>query len=133
MGVYSLTAAAFDDHGHSNTSTPVTISATAPGGASVLGNNSEGNATDTITDNTGAYINACRFQAAATATVTQMRAKIGAITGRYQCAIYSDNGGNANALLAATVTLTNVTSAWQTFPLTSSLALTNGNYYWLAI
>ena len=40
---------------------------------------------------------------------------------------------NASALLAATVTLTNVTSGWQTFPLTNSLALINGNYYWLAI
>ena len=133
IGSYTFTATAFDDNGRSNTSAPVSIIVTAPGGTATLGNTNEGNATDTITDNSGAYINACRFQATANATVTQMRAKVGAITGRYQLAIYSDNGGTANALLAATVTLTNVTSGWQNFPLTNSLALTSGNYYWLAI
>ena len=40
---------------------------------------------------------------------------------------------NTSTLLAATLTLINVTSGWQTFPLTNSLALINGNYYWLTI
>ncbi len=133
IGSYNFTATVFDDNGRSNTSAPVTIAVTAPGGMATLGNTNEGTTTDYITDGSGAYINACRFQATANATVTQMRAKVGAIAGRYQCAIYADNGGNANVLLANTVTLTNVTTGWQTFLLTSSLALTNGNYYWLAI
>jgi hypothetical protein len=133
VGSYTLTAKATDAAGLSRTSAPVTITINVPGGASVLGNTNEGTTTDYITDNTGAYINANRHQAQSGATVTEIRAKVGAITGRYQCAIYADNGGNASTLLRATATLTNVAASWQTFPLVSPLTLTNGNYYWLAI
>jgi hypothetical protein len=133
IGSYTLSATALDDNGRGKTSAPVTISVNAPGGPSVLGNTNEGTTTDYITDNTGAYINANRHQAPNNATVTQIRAKVGAISGRYQCAIYSDNGGTASTLLRATATLTNVAAGWQTFPLTSPLTLTSGDYHWLAI
>lgn len=98
-----------------------------------LGNNSEGNGTDTMTDGSGSYINASRFAPAAGGSLTQIRAKVGAITGSYRCAIYSDAGGSASALLRASATLTNVSAGWQTFALTSPLSVTAGNPYWLAI
>jgi hypothetical protein len=132
-GNYVLTAKATDATGLSRTSAPKTVTVNAPGGASVLGNTSEGATTDYITDNTGTYINANRHQAQSGATVTEIRAKVGAITGRYQCAIYADNGGSASTLLRPTATLTNVAAGWRTFPLASPLTLTNGSHYWLAI
>ncbi len=133
IGSYTFTATAFDDNGRGKTSAPVTINVIAAGGPFVFGNTNEGASTDYITDNTGAYINANRLLAQASGTVTHIRAKVGAISGRYQCAIYADNGGNASALLRPTVTLTNVTAGWQNFPLTALLTITNGNSYWLAI
>ena len=66
-------------------------------------------------------------------TVTTMLAKVAAISGRYSCAIYADAGGNPNAFLRGTSEVSNSSSGWQTFPLTSPLVLTNGSYYWLAI
>jgi hypothetical protein len=133
IGSYTFTATAFDDNGRGKTSAPVTINVIAAGGPFVLGNTNEGTTTDYITDVNGAYINANRFLAQVGGTVTHIRAKVGAITGRYQCAIYSDNGGNANTLLRPTVTLTNVSAGWQNFPLIAPLTITNGNSYWLAI
>jgi hypothetical protein len=62
-----------------------------------------------------------------------MFAKVAAITGRYKCAIYSDSGGVPNRLLRASAEVISAGTGWQTFPLTSSLSLTNGQYYWLAI
>jgi hypothetical protein len=129
IGSYTFTARATDDHGLMKTSTPVAVTVTAPGSAPVLGNTSEGNTTDTITDGTGSWINACRFQASAPATLTGICAKVGAITGRYTCALYSDSFN----LLRPAATLSNVAAGWQTFPLTAPLVVTNGSYYWLAI
>lgn len=98
-----------------------------------IGSQSEGNTTDNITDSSGSYINAGRFLASSSGTVTEIRAKVVAIAGSYRCAIYSDAGGNASTLLRSTNTLTNVTEGWQAFTLTSPLPITAGNYYWLAI
>jgi len=132
-GTYTLTARAIDSTGASATSAPVSITVNAPGSTTVLGNTSEGSTTDFITDGSGAYINANRHQAPGGMTVAEIRAKVGAIAGRYRCAIYADSGGNAGTLLRATATLTNVAAGWRTFPLTSPLTLTQGSYYWLAI
>jgi hypothetical protein len=111
----------------------VTITVVAPGNSTVIGNQSEGNTTDYITDSSGASINACRFQCVGTQTVTALKAKVGAITGKYQCAIYADSGGVPATLLGATSEVTPSTNGWQTFLLRSALVGTNGNYYWLAI
>ena len=81
----------------------------------------------------GAWINAGRFQAVSNATVSTVYAQVGTIAGHYKCAIYSDVGGSPSAFLRGTAEVSNPTEGWQAFPLTSSFALTNGTYYWLAI
>ena len=50
----------------------------------------------------GAWINACWFQAASNLMVTTMRAKVAAITGKYKCAIYTDINGQPSRLLRVT-------------------------------
>jgi mono/diheme cytochrome c family protein len=97
----------------------------------IVGNTNDG----TVTDPMGAsWINAARFQAGANLTLTALFAKVTAIAGNYKCAVYSDNGAVPDRLLRDTLEVSSpATDGWQTFPLTSSLALTNGLYYWLAI
>ena len=133
IGTYQLAARATDATGQSVTSAPVTITVVAPDSRPVIGNPSEGNTADYITDSSGAWINACRFQCVGTRTLTALKAKVGAITGKYQCAIYADSGGVPAALLGATSEITPGTNGWHTFSLRSALVATNGNYYWLAI
>ena len=65
--------------------------------------------------------------------VSSMRAKVAAIPGKYKCAIYSDVSSQPNRLLGSTAEVGNPASGWQSFLLTSSVALTKGSYYWLAI
>ena len=65
--------------------------------------------------------------------VSTMQAKVAAITGKYKCAIYTDGGSQPSRLLGSTAEVSNPANGWQSFPLTSSVALTNGQYYWLAI
>jgi hypothetical protein len=110
-----------------------TVTIASPTAPTQVGNTSEGTTTDYITDGSGAYINACRFVATADQQLTIIKAKVNAITGKYQCAIYSDNGGNASALLRATNEVTPATDGWHTFTLTAPLQATNGTAYWLAI
>ncbi len=62
-----------------------------------------------------------------------MSAKVGAISGGYKCAIYTDKSGSPSTLLGGTAEIRNVTNGWNVFALTQSLVLTNGQYYWLAI
>ena len=97
-----------------------------------IGNTEEGTSTDPMWSN-GAWINAGRFQAASNVVVSTMRAKVGAISGGYKCAIYADNGGSPSALLGGTAEVRNPGNGWNSFPFATSLALTNGQYYWLAI
>jgi hypothetical protein len=106
------------------------LSVTTPPGT--IGNTNEGTQTDSLWYN-GAWINACRYPAASNLTVSAIRAKVVGVSGRYKCAIYTDSGGQPSRLLRTTAELSNPGSGWQTFGLASSVVLTNGQYYWLAI
>jgi uncharacterized protein (DUF1800 family) len=99
----------------------------------VLGNDSEGDTTDFITDSSGAYINASRFQAVSARTITTVNAKVGAITGKYQVAVYADANGNPGELLASSVEVTPTASGWTRFALRNNVTATAGASYWLAI
>ena len=103
-----------------------------PSTAGTIGNTNEGTSTDDLWYN-GAWINACRFQAPSNMTVVTMYAKVLGITGKYKCAIYAESSSVPSQFLRATAEVSNPTTGWQTFPLTAPQALTNGNYYWLAI
>jgi O-glycosyl hydrolase len=131
-GNYSLTAKATDNSGAVTTS-PAVILNVGSNSNSTLGNTGEGTTTDTLTDNTGAYINACPFQATSNATLTGIRAKVGAIAGSYTCALYSDSSNSPSTLIRATSTLTGVSAGWLEFPFNSSTQVTANTYYWLAI
>ncbi len=102
-------------------------------GTIALGSNSEGTGTDTITDSTGAYINANRFQAQSSLTVTTLYAKVAAISGKYQMALYEDASGSPGALLTSSVEVTPSTTGWHRFALKTPLAVTAGTSYWLSI
>jgi len=99
----------------------------------IIGYSGPGTTTDYISDASGSYVNATRFLATANLTVTTMKAKVRGITGRYKCAIYSDDRGVPRNLLAESAEVTNPQTGWQTFPLSSSQGIQNGTYYWLAI
>lgn len=129
-GTYTVSAVAADNLGATTISQPAVVTVT--GGARNIGNSSEGSLVDTIWDG-GAWINAARFPATFTLTATTMSAKVAAISGRYKCAIYADNGGQPGRLLATTSEVTNPGTGWQTFPLAASLTLAAGSNYWLAI
>jgi hypothetical protein len=132
VGSFTVSAKATNTNGLTATSTS-TVTITSPTAAANVGNTSEGNTTDYITDSSGAYINACRFIASADQQLTIINAKVNAIAGKYQCAIYSDVGNAPSALLRATNEVTPVTNGWHTFTLTAPLQATNGTAYWLAI
>ncbi len=98
----------------------------------MIGNGNDGAFVDYIWSG-GAWINAGRFQASSNMTVATLRAKVTAIAGHYKCAIYSDSGGSPSTFLRGTAEISNPADGWQSFPLTSSLALTSGSFYWLAV
>jgi hypothetical protein len=102
------------------------------GTSGLIGNTTEGTVTDNLWYN-GAWINAGRFQAASNMIVSTMLAKVVAVPGKYKCAIYSDVSSRPSQVLGSTAEVSNPASGWQSFPLTSSVALTKGSYYWLAI
>jgi O-glycosyl hydrolase len=124
-GPFNVTAASGGITGMAS----VSVAAVSGG---TIGNTKEGTSTDTMWDN-GAWINAGRFQAGSNMVVSTMRAKVGAISGGYKCAIYADKGGSPSTLLGGTAEVRNVTNGWNVFAFTQSLVLTNGQYYWLAI
>jgi hypothetical protein len=99
-------------------------------GAGVLGN--DGIGTDTrFIDRTD--IQANRFMAPGDLRITELHAKVVEGAATFVCAVYSDNNGFADRMLASSVPVANATNGWNTFPLTTPLNVTGGNYYWLAI
>jgi hypothetical protein len=133
-GSFSFTVNVSDASNPQQTATKllsINISATNPGG--IIGYNGPGTLTDTISDTSGSYINATRFLATANLNVTTIKAKVLGITGKYKCAIYSDNSGSLQNLLKESSEVTNPATGWQTFNLTSAQRIQNGTYYWLAI
>jgi hypothetical protein len=115
----------------SNYSWSFTTGAGQSGG--IIGYNGNGPAIDYVSDSQGSYINLSRFQASANLNVPAIYARVLAITGAYKCAIYSDNNGTPAALLKGSVEVSNPSTGWQTFTLSSPQAITAGQYYWLAI
>ena len=94
-----------------------------------------GVATDTASTGGGGSctnIHLERFQANATGSITEFKVKTSA-SGNVKVAIYSDSSGQPNSRLAAVDTSTPVTSGWNTIPINPSVAVTSGNYYWLAV
>jgi endo-chitodextinase len=99
----------------------------------LLGSKGEGTTTDTITDTTGSYINANRFQAQASGNTKRINAKINAIQGKYQVALYTDRNGQPNRLIATSSEVSPKTNGWHNFPLATQASLTKGRSYWIAI
>ncbi|MFZ5988735.1 MAG: dockerin type I domain-containing protein, partial [Bacillota bacterium] len=112
----------FPEEGVSPTPTPTQAE-------EILGNKVEGTLNDGVAAN---FYNAIRYQASSDMTVNQMKVMIAkAGTGKMKCAIYSDSNGNPGTFLRGSQEKSNLGSGWQTFNLTSSLSLTEGNYYWM--
>ena len=95
-----------------------------------FGNTNDGISTDGIGNG---VINVARFQATDDLLVTKMYAQVEGIAGNYKCAIYGGSEFGPSNLLQTTAEVSNPTTGWQTFPLTSPQSLTNEQYYWLAI
>lgn len=100
------------------------------GGAGVLGNDGQGAYARNI-DNSQIHGN--RFQAPVNMRITELHAKVLQLTGTFKCAIYSDFNGWADRLLQSSMEVVNATNGWNTFPLTSPLDVSAGQYYWLVI
>ena len=132
-GTSNLTVRVADASVPAQTATRLfSLTINSAGTSGLIGNTAEGTLTDNLWYN-GAWINAGRFQAGSNMVAATMRAKVGATPGKYKCAIYSDVGSQPGRLLGSTAEVSNPVSGWQSFPLTSSVALTKGSYYWLAI
>ena len=82
------------------------------------------------TNQSAGYFEIERFQAVASGTITMIKI-YGYTKTNIKLAIYSDNAGAADALLASTTGYVNATDSWFaiSFPQTSVSA---GSYYWLA-
>ena len=98
----------------------------------IMGSNAEGTTTDYITDASGAYINANRVQAKASAAAITLKAKVGAVAGRYQFAVFADSNGVPGSKLAETGEVTATTAGWQSYRLSAPLPVTSGQWYWIA-
>ncbi len=98
-------------------------------GAGVIGDDGVGTDSRPI----GNVITGNRFMAPADLRITALRAKIIKSSANFACAVYSDNNGVADHLLAASAVVAAATNGWNAYPLTSPLDLAAGNFYWLMI
>ncbi|HVU15368.1 MAG TPA: DUF4082 domain-containing protein [Candidatus Didemnitutus sp.] len=125
-GPFTVTASS------SSVSSSATVTVTSSGGTGTVGNTTAGTQADNIYSG-GAWINAARFQAGSTITASTIMAKIGAVPGKYKCAVYSDSGGLPSTLIQTTSEVTAPATGWQSFTLTAPVTMTSGTFYWLAI
>ncbi|OYY67030.1 MAG: hypothetical protein B7Y51_00640 [Burkholderiales bacterium 28-67-8] len=135
VGNYTLTARATDDDGLSSTASVdlSVVPVAPPAPVVIMGSNAEGTTTDYITDASGAYINANRVQAQASVAATTLKAKVGAIAGHYQFAVFADSNGVPGSKLADTGEVNATTTGWQVYPLSAPLPVTSGQWYWIAV
>lgn len=103
------------------------------GGSAILGLNSDGGSTDSGDSN---FINATRFTAGASGTITSLNAFVGATLGaspnnRAQMGIYSGTASAPTTLLARSGDVTLTASSWNVFSI-PSVSVTSGQVYWLA-
>jgi type II secretory pathway pseudopilin PulG len=109
-----------------------TVFSSTGGASTILGYNTAGTSTDTSDSNS---MNATKFTASATGTVSTLNAFIGATiaaspNNQGQMAIYS--GATApTTLLASSASVTLTANAWNTFAI-SPVSVTSGQVYWLA-
>ena len=109
-------------------STTVNITA-ASSSVGVLGNNVVGTSTDPRGAND---LNCWRFRATSTFTAKNMQVNLAnQIRGKLKVAIYSDNNGSPGSLLVGSNEITNPSSGWIPFTLTTNQPLTTGTYYWI--
>lgn len=100
------------------------------GGAGVLGNDGEGAFARNIDANA---IHGNRFSAPVNMRISAIQAKVLELAGTFKCAVYSDAGGVADRLLAASVEVLNPTNGWNRFALSAPLDLVGGDGYWLVV
>ncbi len=98
-------------------------------GAGVIGDDGVG----TDSRPTGNVITGSRFMAPANLRIAELHAKIIESPGNFACAVYSDNNGLAEHLLAASSAVPAAINGWNTYPLSAPLDLAAGNFYWLMI
>lgn len=103
------------------------------GGGAVLGYNTDGDSTDTSDSN---FINATKFTASASGTMSTLLAFIGPIIGpspnnKAQMAIYSGTAAAPTTLLASSGDQVLTASTWNSFSI-PSVSITSGQIYWLA-
>lgn len=134
VGSYTLKAVATDTDGLT-AQTTVSVTVVVAGPVLIFGSqvDTPGQGVDYITDSSGAYINANSFLATRAASATAVYAKVAAIRGRYQVAIYADANGQPGALLASSTEQTPRTDGWQRFPLRNTVSVQANTRYWIAI
>lgn len=102
------------------------------GASTIMGYNVDGGSTDTSNSN---FINATKFTAGATGTVSTLYAMVGATIGaspnnKAQMAIYSGTSAGPTTLLASSSEVALTANSWVAFPV-PSVNITSGQVYWI--
>lgn len=77
-------------------------------------------------------LNLTRFQAAVSGVMSYAYVRM-AVGGKIKVAVYSDSGGSPGSLLAQSNEKTTTGNAYNKVDLTSTINITSGTYYWLAV